>query len=83
VVEYIEPASPDSPVTRSLQQGQRLLHLCFEVDRLEDAISVGRDAGFHLIRPPVPAAAFAGRRIAWVLSTQAGLVELLERAPVR
>ncbi len=80
VVEYIEPASEDSPVTRSLQQGQKLLHLCFEVDRLEEAITAGRTAGFQLIRPPVPATAFEGRRIAWVLSTQLGLVELLERA---
>lgn len=80
VVEYIEPAAPDSPVRRSLEQGQKLLHVCFEVDRLEDAIAAGRSAGFQMIRPPVPATAFEGRRIAWVLSTQMGLVELLERA---
>lgn len=83
VVEYIEPAAEDSPVTRSIQQGQKLLHLCFEVDNLEDAIAAGRAGGFQMIRPPVPATAFEGRRIAWVLSTQLGLVELLERAAAK
>jgi methylmalonyl-CoA/ethylmalonyl-CoA epimerase len=79
-VELIEPAADDSPVRRSLEQGVKLLHTCYEVDRLEDAIAAGRTAGYMMIRPPVPATAFEGRRIAWVLSKDLGLVELLERA---
>ena len=78
-VELIEPASDDSPVSRSLRAGQRLQHLCFEVDELETAMERGRAAGFHTVAPPVPAVAFGGRRIAWVFHGVYGLVELLER----
>jgi methylmalonyl-CoA/ethylmalonyl-CoA epimerase len=78
-IELVEPASEDSPVTRSLQAGAKLLHLCFEVDGIEEAASVGKGWGFRLIAAPVPAAAFGGRRIAWLFSAEWGLVELLER----
>lgn len=79
-IELIEPAGENSPVEGSLAKGVKLLHTCFEVDRLEVAIASGRAAGFQPIRPPTPATAFGGRRIAWVYSRVLGLVELLERA---
>jgi methylmalonyl-CoA/ethylmalonyl-CoA epimerase len=78
-VELVEPVSEDSPVRRSLAQGTKLLHTCFEVGSIDAAVQAGRDAGFRLIRPPTPAVAFDGRRIAWVFSPEFGLVELLER----
>jgi methylmalonyl-CoA/ethylmalonyl-CoA epimerase len=78
-VELIEPATTTSPVSRSLQEGRQLVHLCFEVADLEEAVATGRAAGFHRIARPVPARAFDNRRIAWVYSRTYGLVELLER----
>lgn len=80
VIELIEPAAADSPVQQSIEQGRKILHLCFEVDDLEAAVESGREAGFLQIRPPTPATAFEGRRITWVFSRELGLVELLERA---
>lgn len=79
LVELIEPAGDDSPVQRSLNQGVKLLHTCFEVDRLESSMDVAREAGYHPIRHPAPAVAFGGRRIVWVFHRELGLVELLER----
>ena len=80
VIELVEPAGENSPIQRSLDNGVRLLHLCFEVDRIEDAVKTGRSHGFLPIRPPAPAAAFSGRRITWLFNKHFGLVELLERA---
>lgn len=79
VVELIEPWGERSPILRSLQQGVKLLHLCYEVPELETTLAHCRCAGFHRLGPPVPAAPFDHRRIAWVFSRQYGLFELLER----
>jgi len=77
-MELIEPAGVDSPISASLKHGIKLLHLCYEVDNLEEALRHCRQHGFHIIRQPVPASAFAQRRIAFVMSRTFGLVELLE-----
>ena len=77
-LELIEPLGEDSPVLRSLANGQPLVHLCFRVPNLELAMSCGKQSGFHRLASPVPAPAFENRRIAWVFSRTFGLVELLE-----
>jgi methylmalonyl-CoA/ethylmalonyl-CoA epimerase len=77
-LELIEPLGENSPVRRSLEQGQSLVHLCFRVPNLEAAISTGKEAGFHRLGAPAPAPAFDNRRIVWVFSRTFGLVELLE-----
>lgn len=78
-MEFIEPVDESSPVTRSLKTGQRLQHLCFEVDSLDAALPAAAARGFHSLGKPVPAVAFGGRRIAWVYHAVFGLFELLER----
>ena len=78
LVELLEPAAPESPVSNSLAKGNRLLHLCFEVPNLEQALSAARLNGFKVIHPPVQAIAFDGRHIAWLFHLTWGVVELLE-----
>lgn len=78
-VELIEPASPDSPVTASLAKGVRLLHLCYEVPKLEDATAEAAKHGLRQISRPAPAIAFDNRRICWLYHAQYGLFELVER----
>jgi methylmalonyl-CoA/ethylmalonyl-CoA epimerase len=78
-VELLEPLGERSPIARSLREGHKLLHLCFEVDDVDVAVAACRSAGFHRISPAVIVPEYEGRRIAWVLSRQFGLVELLER----
>jgi methylmalonyl-CoA/ethylmalonyl-CoA epimerase len=77
-VELIEPFGKKTPITASLEKGQRLVHLCFRVRNIEMAIKEGRRQGFHCLAKPVPAKAFNNRRIAWLFSKVYGLVELLE-----
>jgi methylmalonyl-CoA/ethylmalonyl-CoA epimerase len=77
--ELVEPDAEDAPVNRFLKEkGQGLHHLCCEVNGLEEAIAELRSKGALLAKPPKPAVAFGGRRIAWLLTTEKLLLELLE-----
>jgi methylmalonyl-CoA/ethylmalonyl-CoA epimerase len=80
LVELIEPAASDSPVSRTLKRGGGLEHLCYLVPCLEDSISNFTRSGALLVRPPLPAAAFQGRRVAFLYTPLRELIELLEEA---
>lgn len=79
LIELVEPAEPESPVSRFLERGGGLHHLCYEVEDLESYLRSCKSLGIIIIRPPVSAVAFAGRRIAWGVTRQKLLMELLER----
>jgi len=82
-IELVQPAAGDSPVNRFLTgKGGGFHHICYEVEDLDRALAEFRGRGALLARPPKPAVAFEGRRIAWVLTAEKLLVELLESAPV-
>ena len=78
VIELVEPLGPDSPVNEII--GSRrggLYHLCYEVDDLDATISQFRAKRYMPLGKPVPAAAFDGRRIVFLLTPQRDLIELL------
>ncbi len=78
-VELVEPDGSDSPVLRFLnEKGGGLHHACYEVSDLEQELSDFRSRGSLIVKRPKPAVAFQGRRIAWVLTPEKFLVELLE-----
>jgi methylmalonyl-CoA/ethylmalonyl-CoA epimerase len=78
--ELVEPVGERSPVNGYLKRDKvSLYHVCFEVSDLEGALKRAKQNGFHTLGRPKPAAAFEGRRIAWVFSPLLGLFELLER----
>jgi len=68
-----------SPVIPFLKRGGGLHHLCYEIDGLEDQLVLSRAQGGLVVRPPLPAVAFGGRRIAWVYTKNRLLLEYLER----
>ena len=80
-IELVEPAASDSPI-KTIIGSQRggLYHQCFEVDDLDEAIARFRSKSSLPLARPAPAAAFDGRRIAFVLTPQRDLIELLESA---
>ena len=81
-IELVEPLGDDSPVQRFLQQtGGGLHHLCYEVAELERELADFRSRHAIIAKRPKPAVAFGGRRIAWVITAEKLLVELLEQAP--
>jgi methylmalonyl-CoA/ethylmalonyl-CoA epimerase len=79
MIELVEPGSPDSPVSGFLERGGGLHHLCYEVDDLESHLAFCKAVKNIVIRRPVPAVAFGGRRIAWAISRKRLLMEFLER----
>lgn len=80
-IELVQPAGEDSPVYRFLhEKGGGLHHACYEVQHLEEQITEMRSHGALLAKRPKPAVAFDGRRIAWVITAEGFVVELLEAA---
>ena len=79
-IELVEPASAGSPLHRFLGKGGGLHHVCLEVESLEHELAERRAAGCLIVKQPLPAVAFNGRRIAWVYTPQKLLVEYLEAA---
>jgi methylmalonyl-CoA/ethylmalonyl-CoA epimerase len=80
-VELVEPVGDDSPVLRFLlDKGGGLHHACYEVSELEQELAAFRARGSLIVKRPKPAVAFQGRRIAWVLTPEKFLIELLEQS---
>jgi len=79
LIELVEPGEPKSPVSRFLKHGGGLHHLCYEVEDLETHLAFCRSLGTIILRPPVPAVAFNGRRVAWAMTEKRLLLEFLER----
>jgi methylmalonyl-CoA/ethylmalonyl-CoA epimerase len=77
VIELVAPLGPNSPVDRLLKKGGGVYHLCYEVPDLDLAIHHLADHGAYLLHEPAPAVAFGMRRIAWLMTQQNLLVELL------
>lgn len=79
LLELVEPAESNSPVLTFLRRGGGLHHLCYEVDLLDRQMELSRSRGGVIVKPPLPAVAFEGRRIAWVYTRDKLLLEYLER----
>jgi methylmalonyl-CoA epimerase len=79
-IELIEPRPGESPSRRALEKGGGLNHLCFEVVNLDEYMLQAQSKGVICVCPPVPAAAFGGRRIAFLYYKGVGLIEFVEAA---
>jgi methylmalonyl-CoA/ethylmalonyl-CoA epimerase len=78
MIELVEPASEDSPISNFLKKGGGLHHLCYEVKSLDRQLEFSRTIGGKIVSPPLPAVAFDGRLIAWVYTKDRLLLEYLE-----
>ena len=78
-IELVEPAGEKSPLHSFVAKGGGLHHVCYEVESLERQLVYSRSNGCVIAKEPLPAVAFGGRRIAWVLTRHKLLVEYLER----
>ena len=78
-IELVEPVGDASPVRKFLaEKGGGLHHVCYETDDLKAEVQGFRSRGAILARPALPAAAFGGRKIAWVMTREKLLIEVLE-----
>ncbi|WP_042199097.1 VOC family protein [Paenibacillus camerounensis] len=79
-IEIIEPTSTDSPVTEIIARGHKMYHQCFECTDIYKTIDYLCSKGAHLLSPPVPAIAFEGRNICFLILRSMLIVELIEKS---
>jgi catechol 2,3-dioxygenase-like lactoylglutathione lyase family enzyme len=63
-----------------LEKGVSMYHLAFQVSNLAAAIARARADGAKLIVGPLPAVAFGGRSVAFVMLRNRALIELIASA---
>jgi methylmalonyl-CoA/ethylmalonyl-CoA epimerase len=81
LIELVEPLGEESPVSRVIGSPRGgIYHLCYEVDDLDGEIRRFRQRRCLPLGTPVPAVAFAGRRIVFLMTPQRDLIELVEAA---
>ncbi|BAZ25058.1 hypothetical protein NIES4073_59620 [Kalymmatonema gypsitolerans NIES-4073] len=79
LIELVEPAETDSPVSNFLKKrGSGFHHLCYLVDDINSSCEYVREQGGIITCTPVPAVAFQGKHIAFVY-WHGTIIEFLER----
>lgn len=79
-IELVEPVGEQAFVRGFLmEKGGGLHHLCYEVADVGREMADMKLRGAMIVSRPKPAAAFGGRRIAWMMTPEKLLIELLER----
>ncbi len=81
LLELVAPDGPESRLAGAVKNGTALHHWCYATDDIEAACAGLRGAGMTLVRAPVSAVAFGGRRIAWLMGRERILTELVEKGP--
>ena len=78
-IELVSPRTTDSVVGELRKKlGNTPYHICYEVDDLEDVISELGKQRFVIWEEPHEAPAIEGRRVAFLVNSQIGMIELLE-----
>lgn len=80
-IELLENTEGSRTLTPWLEAGTKLYHLAYEVETsLDEAVTcVVRRERARVVVQPVPAVAFGGRHICFVMFRQGLLIELIER----
>lgn len=80
-IELVTPLGEGSKLRGALERGVTLHHLCFECSDIDAAQAQLRANGCFPLGPPVPGAAYDGRKIVWMMDRVKGLIELVEAGP--
>lgn len=78
VYELIQPEDENSPSAQWLEKGNSLQHFCYEVENIQEGIDYLKKNGGMLFVRPIPAIAFDNRLIAFLLTKEKVIIELLE-----
>jgi methylmalonyl-CoA/ethylmalonyl-CoA epimerase len=71
--------TPSGVLAPWLDRGTKLYHLAYVVSDLEEGIEMMRKRRGKLVVPPVPAVAFGGRAIAFLMLPNSLLIELIAK----
>lgn len=78
-VELVSPVSPDSVVAGLIKRYKNApYHICYETDDFETALAELTAGGFLSIDTPTPAPAMNNRRVVFLTSAAAGMIELID-----
>ncbi len=78
-IELVSPATEDSVVAGLLKKYKNSpYHICYETADIETAANDLTTNGFIAIDTPTPAPALGNRRVVFLTSAFAGMIELLE-----
>ncbi len=78
-IELVEPLGENSPVDAIIGSSRGgVYHLCFEADDLDAELARFRGKRCVPLGKPVPAVAFGGRRIVFMLTPERDLIEIVE-----
>lgn len=78
-LEIVTPDGPRSKLSGSVARGGGLNHLCYATEDIDRSFAELQVLELMPLCAPVPAAAFAGRRIAWLCGVDRVPIELVER----
>jgi methylmalonyl-CoA/ethylmalonyl-CoA epimerase len=77
-LELLAPLNGPSPLDAWLEKGVKFYHLAYLTEDLEGTLRELCSRRAKTVAAPVPAVAFGGRRIAFVLLPGMAMVELIE-----
>ncbi len=80
-LELLAPRSADSPISAIIRSGAKIYHQAYEAPAFEETIATLRAANFKLVTGPVPAVAFEGRQIAFLVAPNLNVIEIIEAPP--
>jgi methylmalonyl-CoA/ethylmalonyl-CoA epimerase len=78
-VELVRSDGTPGPLGPWLKSGAKIYHMAYLVDELADALEKAKQQGCKVLVSPVPAAAFGGRRISFVMMPNMLMVEFIEK----
>jgi catechol 2,3-dioxygenase-like lactoylglutathione lyase family enzyme len=79
-LELLEPDGAGSPLAAALRRRERLVHLCYVVPDVRQALAAIQEAGGRVVSGPTPAPAFEGRLVAFAFTRDREVLEFVEAA---
>ncbi len=78
-LELLEPHAGSTTLEPWLRAGSRLYHQAYEVDDLEESLASARkELRAHVLRVPMPAPAFGGRPVSFLMLRNRSVIELIQ-----
>lgn len=78
-LELLEQLEGSSALAPWLNSTNRMYHLAYEVDNLvTDLAMAQQELRAHILRPPLPAVAFSGRLVSFIVLRNRAVIELIE-----
>ena len=77
-IELLENLPDSATLTPWLAKNIRMYHLAYLADDFDAEVAVALGAGWKMMRAPLPAVAFGGARVCFLMMPNMQLVELIE-----